>query len=81
MTGWSDVADEIDAELRRARAKFPENAKLLAALFEEGGELAQALLQGKPQSEIRKEAVQVACVAIRIITEGDADFVGYKGKP
>lgn len=46
---------------------------MLAALMEEVGELAQALLEGDADN-FRTEALQVACVAIRLITEGDADF-------
>lgn len=65
---------KIRAELIRARTKFPGNEKLTVALMEEVGELAQALLQDKPREEIVKEAVQVACVAVRIAEEGDADF-------
>lgn len=68
----------IDAEVMRARSKFPGNRFLLAALTEEVGELAQAMLQDKSRDEIRKEAVQVACVAIRIIEEGDASFADLK---
>ena len=64
----------LNAELIRARSKFPGNAKLLAALMEEVGELAQSMLQGKPLAEIRREAIQVACVAVRIAEEGDSDF-------
>lgn len=64
----------LEAELKRARAKFPGNRFLLAALTEEVGELAQALLQRKQVGEVRKEALQVACVAIRIFEEGDASF-------
>ena len=65
---------DISAEVVRARTKFPNNHKMLAALVEEVGELAKALLQRMPSAEVRKEAIQVACVAIRIIEEGDADF-------
>jgi hypothetical protein len=65
--------DDISAEVERARAKFPGNKHLLAALFEEGGELAAALLQDDVK-ESRKEAIQVAAVAVRIIEEGDAAF-------
>ena len=72
----AETCDKIAEELKRARAKFPGNKKLLAALFEEGGELARALLQRAPRSEIEKEAIQVAAVAIRILEEGDADFDG-----
>ena len=44
----------------------------------EVGELAQALLQDKPRAEIVKEAIQVACVAIRVAEEGDSDFAATK---
>lgn len=64
----------ISAEVCRARTKFPGNRMMLAALTEEVGEVAKALLQKLPADEVRKEAVQVACVAIRIIEEGDASF-------
>ena len=67
----------VGEEVARARAKFPRARKLTVALMEEVGELAQAQLQQKPPEEIRKEAMQVAAVAVRIMTEGDADFIGY----
>lgn len=67
----------LGAEIVRARTKFPGNAKLLAALTEEVGELAQAMLQRKPIAEIVKEALQVACVAVRIAEEGDSDFAAH----
>lgn len=66
----SDIAEEV----MRARVKFPGNRFLLAALTEEVGELAQAYLQKKPKKQIRKEAIQVACLAIRLAEEGDASF-------
>ena len=73
---------EISDEVVRARAKHPANRHMLGALMEEVGELSQALLQGKGKDEIEKEAIQVACVAIRIVEEGDADYAdGEKGKP
>lgn len=64
----------ISAECVKARTKFPKNRLLLAALMEEVGELAAAMLQGKSKDEIEKEAIQVACIAVRIIEEGDATF-------
>ena len=64
----------INVEVMKARTRFPGNKHLLAALTEEVGELAQAMLQNKSRDEITKEAIQVACVAIRIIEEGDAAF-------
>lgn len=65
---------DISKEVVRARTKFPGNRLLLAALTEEVGELAKAMLQDRPIEEIRREAIQVACVAIRIIEEGDSSF-------
>jgi len=71
--------DAISHEVMLARRKFPGNRFLLAALMEEVGELAQAMLQNKPRDEIDREAIQVACVAVRILEEGDASFVGITG--
>lgn len=74
-----DTLRDVMAEVERARAKFPEPKHLLAALTEEVGELAQAFMQEKPWAEVRGEAMQVACVAIRIMEEGDSMFpVGPK---
>lgn len=70
VSTFSDIA----AEVARARGKFPGNRFLLAALAEEVGELAKAYLQKQGTAAIRKEAIQVACLAIRIIEEGDASF-------
>jgi hypothetical protein len=67
-TTWAALREELS----RARAKFPGNRRLFVALAEEVGELAKALLQRDP--EWRKEALQVACVAIRIFEETDRDF-------
>jgi NTP pyrophosphatase (non-canonical NTP hydrolase) len=69
-----DTLEALAAEIVLARAKFPGNRHLLAALTEEVGELAKALLQGRPEDEWEREALQVACVAIRILEEGDAEF-------
>lgn len=73
-TADADTLAAVSAEVARARAKFPRNAHLLAALTEEVGELAAAMLEGLSLEEIQKEAIQVACVACRIVEEGDADF-------
>ena len=64
----------VCAEVIRARLKFPRSRYLLAALTEEVGELARAILQGKDQDAIQREAIQVACVALRICEEGDSSF-------
>ncbi len=68
------TANEIDAELGRARKAFPTTAHMTVALVEEVGEVARALLQGKPAGELRRECIQVAVMAIRVMEEGDADF-------
>lgn len=68
----------LDAEIDRARHKFPDTTFLLAALMEEVGELAQALIdhsKGKqPPENVYAEAIQVAAMAIRIAEEGDPSF-------
>lgn len=69
---------DVSAELARARAKFPGNTLQLAALSEEVGELAKALLDhrsGKGTAEeVYAEAVQVAAMACRVAVEGDSTF-------
>jgi hypothetical protein len=64
----------IAAEVARGRAKFPAGRMLLPALVEEVGELAKALLQKRPRAESRKEAMQVAAVAMRIMEDGCSEF-------
>jgi NTP pyrophosphatase (non-canonical NTP hydrolase) len=56
-------------ELVRARTKFPDNQYMLTALAEEIGEMAEAWMENPDSSMTRKEALQVACVAMRIVTE------------
>lgn len=67
---WADLCNAIAC----GRAKFPGNRFMLAALTEEVGELARALLQRKGQDATRTEALDVAAVALRIALEGDATF-------
>ena len=66
----ADVCEEVG----RARKKFPSNQHLLAALGEEYGELCEAFLENQGKDRVYSEAKQVACVAIRIMEEGDSDF-------
>lgn len=65
-------------EIEFARKHFPNNEHMLAALTEEVGELAQSLIdhsRGKQTAEeVFKEGIQVACMAIRLIEEGDKSF-------
>ena len=70
----------IRDELVAARRAFPENTHKLAALVEEVGELAQAMIQhdrklGTSATEVLREAIQVACMAIRVAVEGDDNFL------
>ena len=64
----------LKTEVFKARSKFPSNEHLFAALLEEVGELAYEMTRDRQRQ--REEALQVACVAIRIAEEGDADFGG-----
>ena len=74
----ANLHEEIEAELARARRKFPEQNVwiTLAALTEEVGELNQAILHYNFQperdvgvEEVVKEAVQVAVMAIRVVLD------------
>ena len=62
----------VRREVEAARFKHPGTDHTLAALVEEVGELAQSLLEGN--GNFLEEAVQVAAVAVRIISEGDRQF-------
>jgi len=64
------MATEIIEEVHRARKKFPSAEGSMCALTEEVGELAKATLDESPQ-RIRREAIQVAAMAVRVATEGD----------
>lgn len=76
--------NDVVEETNRARMKFNDPVHTLAALTEEVGELAQALLDldRRPRAaylhmDIWKEAIQVATMALRVACEGDADFKHY----
>lgn len=68
-----DALAEVGEEMIRARAKFPGTKHLTGALMEEVGEVAKELLEGG--DNVWGECVQAACVALRIATEGDADYM------
>jgi hypothetical protein len=81
------ILTDIEEEIDRARAKYPSNEFMLDALHEEGGELAQAMIdysrsesgsKAKTVKDIYMEAIQTAAVAIRILEEGDAAHA-FKG--
>lgn len=71
---WDHISECLLGEIDFARRKFSSNWALLAALGEELGELSEALVEGKPAHQVFHEAIQVAAVAIRVATEGDAQF-------
>ena len=73
------VITMVRGELAAARGKFPTSLHHLAALMEEVGELAQALMEhdrdgSQTIAMVLREAVQVATMAIRVATEGDDNF-------
>jgi len=79
------VLADIEAELNRARSKFPNNDHMMNAATEELGELSKALLhinyeKGKEDATheaVYKEAIQLAVMAIRVATEGDSTLPDY----
>lgn len=72
-----ELADDILAELVRARAKFPGKNVTFAALVEEVGELATATFE-ESRERVRKEAVQVAVMAMRMVLDGDHTFDDWR---
>ncbi|WP_336801445.1 hypothetical protein [Kaistia sp. MMO-174] len=70
---------DILAELVRARAKFPGKNVTLAALMEEVGELATATFE-EGRERVRKEAVQVAVMAMRMVLDGDHTFDAWRAE-
>lgn len=71
------LADDILAELVRARTKFPGKNVTFAALVEEVGELATATFE-ESRDRVRKEAVQVAVMAMRMVLDGDHTFDDWR---
>ena len=74
MSLVSIMLAEIGEEVEEARKLFPAPNLTLAALMEEVGELAEALLKGHGAAHVRGEAVQVAAMAIRVALDGDPSF-------
>lgn len=79
----STFLSDVQNEVTRARIKFPDSKHLLAALMEEVGELANALLEeeygrGVTSEMVYREAVQVAVVAMRLAEEGEPSFPRYE---
>jgi hypothetical protein len=60
--------------LNKARTKFPGNRNRLDALVEEVGEVATALMDNEGEERVHAECVDVACTAMRLALEGDANY-------
>lgn len=74
-----DLLGDISAELIRARRKFPGKNVTFAALVEEVGELAKATFE-ESADRVRKEAVQVAVMAMRMILDGDHCYEPWRAE-
>lgn len=73
----SGIFHDIEEEVIRARYLHPGCSHLMVALMEEVGEACKEFLDKGSQERKRAELVQVCCVAIRLILEGDGDFSSY----
>lgn len=67
---------DVAAEALRAAEKFPQPNPTIAAMTEEAGEVAKAILhirEGKSDDwqAVRDECVQLAAMAMRLALEGD----------
>lgn len=71
--------DEIRDELERARAKFPGDRIMGLALAEEFGELIKAMLD-ESSDRVRKEAVQTAVMAARVVLDGDGSVKEWRAQ-
>jgi hypothetical protein len=78
-TRESRLAFDILEELERARAKFPGKNVTFAALVEEVGELATAVFE-ESADRVRKEAIQVAVMAMRMILDGDHCYEPWRAE-
>lgn len=67
------------AEVKNARRQFPGENATNAALVEEVGEVSTALMF-EPWDAVCAEAVQVAVMALRLATEGDATFKEWRDR-
>ncbi|QDB70851.1 hypothetical protein [Pseudomonas virus PBPA162] len=71
--------NEVRAELLRARSKFPGDRIMTIALAEEFGELCKAVLD-EPAANVRKEAVQTAVMAARVVLDGDGSVTAWRAE-
>ena len=78
-TDEQKLAAEILNELTRARKKFPGKNVTFLALVEEVGELATAMFE-EGRENVKKEAIQVACMAMRIVLDGDHTIDNWRNE-
>jgi len=69
--------EDVRAELKRAREKFPGDRIMTIALAEEFGELAKAMLD-EPGHRVWKEAIQTAVMAARVAIDGDSSVDSWR---
>lgn len=69
--------NEVRREIYLACTKFPDPQCSVAALGEEFGELCKAMLD-EDTVLVRKEAIQVACMAFRVAVQGDPTLANYR---
>lgn len=72
-----DLIFEIVAELARARAKFPGENVTMAALVDEVIDLTKATFE-QSRAAVRKEATQVAVMAMRVVLDGDQSLDSWR---
>lgn len=72
-----EFLEAVRAEIARARDLFPGDELQTLAFNEEVGELNKAILDESPAA-VRKEAIQVACMAARIVLDGDSSVVEWR---
>lgn len=74
------ILNEIADELAAARQRHPSNGVSFALLMEEVGELAKATFE-EPRMNVRKGAVQVAMLAIRVVLDSENTFDEWRSSP
>ncbi|MBA4928896.1 hypothetical protein H2N58_28735 [Pseudomonas aeruginosa] len=77
QNGVDAFLGEVRAELTRARKLFPGDRIMTIALAEEFGELCKAILD-EPSANVRREAVQTAVMAARVVLDGDGSVNDWR---
>ena len=73
---------QVQAELARARAKFPTAEHRTLALMEEAGEVVKAALDlhnrrpGATLAAVHAEIIQTMAMCVRLLEEGDPAVLG-----